>query len=92
MNCIDWYTAYAFCIWDGGRLASEAEWNFAAAGGSEQRYYPWGDASLDPTLASYGCTEGVWDGGSTCPLSFLPAVGSHTAGDGPSGTATSSAA
>jgi formylglycine-generating enzyme len=42
MNCIDWYEAYAFCIWDGGFLPSEAEWEAAAAGGTEQRAYPWG--------------------------------------------------
>jgi formylglycine-generating enzyme len=42
MNCIDWYDAYAFCIWDGGFLPSEAEWEYAASGGSEQRQYPWG--------------------------------------------------
>ncbi len=42
-NCIDWYTAFAFCAWDGGRLATDAEWGFATEGGSEQRRYPWGD-------------------------------------------------
>ena len=40
INCIDWYEAYMFCIWDGGRLPTELEWNYAAAGGSEQRPYP----------------------------------------------------
>jgi sulfatase modifying factor 1 len=24
-NCVNWYEAYAFCIWDGGFLPSEAE-------------------------------------------------------------------
>ena len=41
INCVTWYEAFAFCIWDGGYLPTEAEWNFAAAGGSEQRAYPW---------------------------------------------------
>jgi sulfatase modifying factor 1 len=50
ITCVDWYDAYAFCIWDGGFLPSEAEWEYAAAGGSEQREYPWGNT--DPGAAS----------------------------------------
>ncbi len=42
INCVNWYTAFAFCIWDGAFLPSAAEWEYAAAGGSEQREYPWG--------------------------------------------------
>jgi formylglycine-generating enzyme required for sulfatase activity len=45
-NCLDWYTAFAFCAWDGGRLATEAEWNYAASGGSEHRYCPWSNPPL----------------------------------------------
>ena len=41
INDLNWYEAAAFCIWDGGRLPTEAEWNYAAAGGAEQRVYPW---------------------------------------------------
>jgi formylglycine-generating enzyme len=32
INCINWYEAYAFCIWDGGFLPSDAESEYAAAG------------------------------------------------------------
>jgi sulfatase modifying factor 1 len=57
INCIDWNEADAFCIWDGGFLPSEAEWEYAAAGGSQQRQYPWG--STDPgtgnLYAIWGC-------------------------------------
>jgi formylglycine-generating enzyme required for sulfatase activity len=58
MNCANWYDQHAFCIWDGGFLPSEAEWNYAAAGGSEQRMYPWSSpptsATIDGTYAVYG--------------------------------------
>jgi formylglycine-generating enzyme required for sulfatase activity len=57
MVCPNWWEAYAFCIWDGGFLPSEAEWEYAAAGGSQEREYPWG--STDPGMmdeyAVFGC-------------------------------------
>jgi formylglycine-generating enzyme required for sulfatase activity len=57
INCVNWWEAYAFCIYDGGFLASEAEWKYAAAGGSEQRQFPWGAAEpgTDNQYAIYGC-------------------------------------
>jgi formylglycine-generating enzyme required for sulfatase activity len=57
INCINWWEAYAFCIWDGGFLPSEAEWGYAAAGGDQQRKYPWGSTEPgdDNRHAIYNC-------------------------------------
>lgn len=55
--CVNWPEAYAFCIWDSGFLPSDAETEYAAAGGSEQRKYPWGPADPGQTsrYAIYEC-------------------------------------
>ena len=80
ISCVTWFEAFAFCAWDGGRLATEAEWNYAAAGGSEQRDYPWG-AGIDTTRASYDC-RGDNSAAGQCALTDILVVGSKPAGDG----------
>ncbi len=55
---LSWHDAAAFAAWAGGRLPTEAEWEYAARGGLVQLTFPWGNRLHDG--GRHHCN--VWQG------------------------------
>jgi formylglycine-generating enzyme required for sulfatase activity len=75
LSCVTWRTAHAYCMFLGGDLPTEAQWEYAATSASRpgKATFPWGDDAP-------GCARAVY---GRLTLAGLPGGCEKEAGTGP---------
>jgi formylglycine-generating enzyme required for sulfatase activity len=78
ISCVSWYGSIAFCLWLGGSLPTEAQWEYAGrydGSGANNSYQYAGSGTLD-NVAWYNGTSGTGGGTTT---THVHEVGKKTA-------------
>jgi hypothetical protein len=70
---VTWDESQAYCVWMGGRLPTEEEWEYAARGGLDGKLFPWGDDFTDQAHARHTLRSKEWD--FTAPTGSFQANG-----------------
>ena len=72
---VSWYAAMAYAQWQGKRLPTEAEWEYAARGGLAGKRYSWGDEFDLNKVIARAVRDPTRTAGDTAKVGKLPPNG-----------------